>query len=321
MGVSFLTPTAALFGLAALVPLAALVVIERRSARIRRSLGAPALRRRSLVPIVLALLLLPALVAVAAAQPVVVHEKLLSERGDAQGIFVFDTSLSMAASESPTAPSRLDRAKALALAIRGRLGDVPIEIVSMTDRALPVLMPTTDAALFARTLSEAVAVDQPPPSQKYPGRATTLSALSPIDTNHFFSSGVKHRLLVVFTDGEASPLSQELKLTLQPGRYTAPLFVHVWSAADRIYRAGGHVDRAYTPDPTSALDLAQYANLSGGRVFDEHSASAVAAAAREVVGHGPRLARLSAYARIALAPWLVLIGVVPLALLLWKRNL
>ena len=54
-----------------------------------------------------ALFLLPGLVAVAAAQPVVVRQQLVRERGDAQAFFVIDTSLSMEASGGPAQPTRL----------------------------------------------------------------------------------------------------------------------------------------------------------------------------------------------------------------------
>src|SRR5207248_1275733 len=155
-GVSFLTPLDGLFALAAAVPLAALVATERRSGRIRMALAVRAPGRRGLLPIVVSLGLLPALVAVAAAQPVVVHRQLVRERADAQAFFVLDTSLSMRARAAPGQPTRLARAKRLALRLRATMSDVPVGIASMTDRVLPNLMPTTDAALFARTLSQSV---------------------------------------------------------------------------------------------------------------------------------------------------------------------
>src|SRR5947208_2812442 len=179
----------------------------------------------------------------------------------------------------------------------------------MTDRTLPNLLPTTDAALFERTLAQAVAVDEPPPSEPYRGRGTSLAALPPIDTNNFYSAGVRHRLLVVFTDGETLRLPLALELTLQPGRETPPVFVHVWSGFDRIRGPGGRVDAAYRPDPASTLDLARYAALTGGRVFGERSLSAVAATARREAGRGTRRSLVSGYARIALAPWFVLAAV------------
>src|SRR4029077_5791626 len=72
LAVTFLTPVGGLFVLAAAIPLAALAATERRSATIRRLFTVAAPRRRTLVPVVVALVALPALVGVAAAQPIVV---------------------------------------------------------------------------------------------------------------------------------------------------------------------------------------------------------------------------------------------------------
>ena len=66
----FLTPTAALVALAAIVPLAVLALADRRSARVRRLLGLPptGLGARLVVPV--AVCAVCGLVAFAAAQPV-----------------------------------------------------------------------------------------------------------------------------------------------------------------------------------------------------------------------------------------------------------
>jgi len=74
---------------------------ERTSSRIRRALSLPHPRSRTVLPVAVALVLLTSLVAVAAAQPVVVRAQLVNERADAQAFFVFDTSLSMQASAGP----------------------------------------------------------------------------------------------------------------------------------------------------------------------------------------------------------------------------
>jgi len=126
-GVSFLTPLDAIFVLAAAAPLFALLLTERRAERVRRLLALHGPGRRAIVPVVIALVLLPALVAVAAAQPVVVREQLVSERADAQAFVLFDTSLSMRATSGAGRPTRLARAKKLALRLQRSLADVPTE--------------------------------------------------------------------------------------------------------------------------------------------------------------------------------------------------
>jgi hypothetical protein len=319
MGLSFLTPIGALFALAAAVPLAALLLAERRAEHVRCALSLASPRRRALAPVVLALVLLPTLVAVAAAQPVVVRQRALRQRSDAQAFFVFDTSLSMSARSSPTAPTRLARAKREALKLRASLGDIPVGIASMTDRTLPSLLPTTDTVLFERTLRQSIGINRPPPSQRYPGRATTLQALFPVAGSHFFSTGVAHRILVVFTDGEASRLPPDAQFTLPQQVLVPPLLVHVWSPDERIY-AHARVDPRYAPDPASGQALEQFASLTKGHVFGESDLGRLAATIHAEAGNAAAHTTVDAYSRIALAPWFVLGGIVPLAFLFWRRN-
>jgi von Willebrand factor type A domain len=317
-GVSFLTPLGALFAIAAAIPLAALIALERRSGQIRDLLGLRGPGRRAAGPIVSALVLIPGLVAIAAAQPVVVRQELVHERGDAQAFFVLDTSLSMKASAGPNLPTRLARAKRLAARLEQRLSDVPIGLASFTDRVLPDVMPTTDPALFRHALVQSIGIDQPPPSQPYRRlRATNLQALVPVLSSHFFRDSVKKRLLVVFTDGEAS---RDLELYgLGIGRTLRPIFVHVWAPGERIFDRG-HVDPNYLADPTSADLLQEAAKVSDGTVVGEGDFGKLASAARRVVGHGSTTGRIDAYARISLAPWFALAGVFPLGFLFYRRN-
>jgi hypothetical protein len=318
LGVSFLTPLDSLFVLAALVPLAVLLRTEQQANRIRRLLHLEGPGRRVLIPVAAALVLLPALVAVAAAQPVVVSQQHLAVRADAEGFVVFDTSLSMGASAGPNAQSRLARAKRLAVRLQHALGDVPLGVASMTDRSLPNLLPTTDSALFARTVDQSVQIDSPPPSQLYPGRATTFDALIPIIESHFYSPRARRRLLVVLTDGEASKVSP-LLLRLSLERRVTPVFVHVWAPGERIYR-DGRPDPGYAADPSSGAVLAQVARFTDGKLYPEDDLSGVVHAARAAVGRAGTERRIDAYARVALAPWFVLGGVAPLGFLLWRRN-
>ncbi|HLY94187.1 MAG TPA: hypothetical protein VKP14_05015 [Gaiellaceae bacterium] len=318
-GVSFLTPLDGLFALVAVVPLAALLVTERRSGRIRRTFGLLDPSRLTLAPVALSLVLLPALIAIAATQPVVVHQHLVSDRADAQAFFVFDTSTSMSASSGPGEPSRLARAKRIALELRRSLPDVPTGIASMTDRSLPNLMPTTDSTLFDRTLSESVAIDTPPPSQPYQGRATEFQALAPVVAANFFAPEVVRKLVIVFTDGEAQPISPILGLTLQ--RRVTPVYVHVWATGERIFNKKNHrPDPGYAADPASTAALDELARLTDGKVFSEDQVSKIAHAARDAVGYGGTVTHVDAYARVALAPWFVLGGVLPLGFLFWRRN-
>lgn len=319
MAFQFLTPIDALFALAAAIPLVALWLAHTRMEHIRRVFSLAAPRRRELVGIVAALALLPVLMGVAAAQPVVVQHHLLGQRLDAQAFFVFDTSSSMTARTGPQGPTRLARAKKDAEDVIRKLGDIPVGLAAMTDRVLPVLMPTPNFGLVRRTLEQSVGINQPPPGQRYQGRATTFSALYPFGSAHFFSPGVRSQILVVFTDGEAAPIRSVVGYQLARAMTVHPLFVRVWAPTERIYRHGGVVP-SYKPDPTSALALGKFATAAGGRVFSEDDLHALVQTIRADAGHSPVNTQVIGYARVALAPWFVLAGVVPLGFLLYRRN-
>jgi hypothetical protein len=205
----------------------------------------------------------------------------------------------------------------MAIRLQQALSDLPMGIASMTDRSLPLIMPTTDRTLFERTIRQSLAVNQPPPSQLYPDRATTFDALIPLVGSHFYTDGVQRRLLIVYTDGESAKISPLFKLTLQ--RRVTPVFVHVWQPGERIYNRG-KADPRYFADPSSATALATVAKITDARVFPEGDTAAVVHAARDAVGRAGTRTHIDAYARVALAPWFVLGGVVPLGFLLWRRN-
>lgn len=318
LGVSFLTPMDGLFVLAAAVPLFALLRTEQRAAQIRRLLRIGSPSRRNLIPVVASLVVLPALIAVAAAQPVVVRQQLVNERADAQGFVLIDTSLSMTASGGSGKPTRIERAKQLAIRLEHALSDVPMGVASMTDRSLPNLLPTTDRTLFERTIGQSVQIDSPPPSQLYKDRATTWDALIPLVESHFYTQGVQRRLLIVLTDGEATKISPLLQASIQ--RRVTPVFVHVWEPGERIYKAG-KIDPKYFSDPTSTAALNEVARITGApQAYSESDFSAIVSASRDAVGRAGTQAHIGAYARVALAPWFVLGGILPLGFLLWRRN-
>lgn len=318
MGFQFLTPLDALFALAAAIPLAALWLTHGRLERVRRAFSLRSPRRRELVGVVVALALLPVLMGVAAAQPVVIRHQELGERLDVQAFFVFDTSTSMEARTGPNGPTRLERAKQEAEQVISKLGDIPVGVANMTDRVLPDLMPTPNRFLFRRVLDQSVGINRPPPSQQYSGRATTFSALYPIPYSNFYSPGVPHRILVVFTDGEANRISGPIGYELARAMTVYPLIVRVWAPTERIY-VHGRVTR-YRPDPTSARALNRFATAAHGRVFAENQLDELAKTIKAEAGRTPVTTDVLGYARVALAPWFVLAGIIPLAFLIYRRN-
>lgn len=319
MGLTFLTPVDALFVLAAAVPLGALWLAQSRMESIRGLFSLATPRRRELAGVIGALTLLPALMGVAAAQPVVVRRQLLGQRLDVQVFFVFDTSSSMSARGARGSPTRLKLAIQEAKQVIPKLGDIPVGIGTMTDRVLPDLMPTTNFALIRHVLGQSVGIDRPPPGQIYPGRATTFAALFPIPRSKIYSPGVRHRILVVFTDGEASPVQSSVVYDLARAMTVHPLFVRVWAPTDRIY-VHGRINPRYRPDPTSAAALSRFSAAAHGHVFSEDDVDGLTRTIREEAGSSPVETKVLGYARVALAPWFVLAGVIPLGFLLYRRN-
>src|SRR4029453_11302010 len=110
MGVSFLTPIAALFAVLALVPVAVFVGRRQRAGRVRALLQLEPIPGRSWVTLGIALAAVPVLVGVAAAQPVITSARTVPQRSDAEVFVVVDTSRSMLASAANGEPTRFDRA-------------------------------------------------------------------------------------------------------------------------------------------------------------------------------------------------------------------
>jgi hypothetical protein len=317
---TFLTPWGAVLVLGGLVPLVALALNERKARRVRAALGVepPSLRGRTLTAGLIALL--PVLLGLALAQPVVQSTRTVRSRVDAQVFYTFDTSGSMAASAAPGAPTRLDRAVAEAAKIRVRLADVPSGLATMTDRVLPNIFPTTSEQEFDAGLEQTIGIDSPPP-KGLSEKATTFAALDTFAGTNFFAPDVPHRLVILFTDGETAPyFAADLRQSLRQGTRTSFVIVHVWRSGERVFH-GAKADPDYRADPRSARAVASLASLLGGRAFDEGKIRPAVAEARHLIGHGT-LKNVGVGVHVtALAQWLVLLAFAPLAFLLWRRNI
>jgi hypothetical protein len=242
-------------------------------------------------------------------------------RKDAQAWFVLDTSLSMKAAVSPDAPTRLERAQALAIRLRRKLADVPVGVASITDRALPHLFPSADADLFAVTVRNVIGIERPPPSDGFSVRVTTLGAIARIATDNFFAPSARKRLLVVFTDGETKPFVDASLPTVfhkPPGVHA--VFVRVWGANERVWN-GHSADPLYRPDPASERNVQALAHASRGTAVDADDFEGAVRAARRAVGEGPMTVLSQEQRRLQLAPYFAGFAFLPLAFLLFRRNL
>jgi hypothetical protein len=321
MNLSFLTPLGALLAVLALVPLGVYALRQRRAARIRAALGLAKPPVASHALLVVALAAAPALLGLAAAQPVLESDRVRPERTDAEVWVVLDTSRSMLASAGAGSPTRFDRARELALRLAEQLPEVRLGLASMTDRVLPHVFPTTDTRIVAEALFESMGIERPGPTVSLTGTpTTTLDSLASIPRLNYFSPVARKRLLVVLTDAETRPLEQDLSTPFARRRpRIETLLVRVGDPGEQIFTAGVAED-AYQPPGGSAASLEQVASQVDGRVFAEADAAAVVQAAREALGTGPTRQRIIEGERRALMPWVALAAVLPLGLVMLRRN-
>lgn len=318
MGISFLTPWAAAVAVVALAAVGLLLASERRSRRLCAVLGIAPRPLRSLALDAGAILAVGLLLGLAAAQPVVSEVQEIDGRADAEAIAVLDVTRSMLARPSRNGQARLDRARALAKELRAELPEVPVGVSSLTDRLLPHLFPTLSATAFTATVDRAVEIERPPPERRA-NRATALAALGDLGRQNFFGSRARHRVALVFTDGESLPFNLNELRTLLVGGRVATYFVHVWDADDRVYGPRGDLE-VYRPDPLSTAVLQRVAREVGGRVFTERDTARVLEAVRSRLGTGPVAPRGRELRAVSLAPYAALAAALPLALLLLRRN-
>ena len=91
-------------------------------------------------------------------------------------------------------------------------------------------------------------------------------------------------------------------------------------ASERIYESGV-AEAAYEPDPAARTTTTAAAALVRGRVLDEGQVAEAAKAVREALGAGPTVDRRIEGSRRARMPFVALLSILPLAFVLYRRNL
>jgi len=315
---TFLSPVGGLVALGIVLPIAALLLAERRVARARELLRLAAPGAQGLRTIVAALTAVPLLLGVAASQPAVRTQHGTRLRTDAQAIFVLDVSRSMSAAAEPRGRSRLARAREAALRLHSGLKEIPAGVATLTDRVLPDLFPVGDAAAFASTVQH-IGIEQPPP-QSIAVNATTLAPLADVAAQGYYVPAARKRLLVVLTDGESQSFSAAaVARALRSGPGVSLVLVRFWAEGERVFGPSGQPE-SYRPDPESGPALAGLADATGGRVFAEGDLGAATAFARSALGTGPTTARGRELRTTPLAPYVAAAALVPLLFVLRRRN-
>ena len=310
MSVVWLTPTAALVGVAALVPVAAWLLGERRVRRARSVLRLePPLAGTWWAPAAIVATL--ALVAVAAAQPVLATAGGRPHVRSGQVFVVVDTSESMRAGR----PTRYDRAVAAAERLADDLPRTPLGLASMTDRVLPHVFPTIDHDDYRATLRESMGIDRPPPG-RVRVQASGFDALAVLGRSRFFTNDTGARVVVLLTDGESRSFApQSVASALRDARVRV-VIVRFWRGGERI--AG---DAVYHSDPSSGAAVASLARALRAPVFEESQLGDAVRAVDRALGAEERpLPPQAASTARPLAPFAMLAALLPLGFLLWRRN-
>jgi hypothetical protein len=319
MRLTFLSPSAALIGLAVVLPVLSLALAQSRARFARAALRLPIPATR-VWPIVAALGALSILLALGAAQPVLERERTQVVRPDAEAFFVFDTTRSMAAADSPGAATRFERAVSLATRLRSAVPQLRVGVATLTDRVLPHLFPTSRADSFRAVLDEAVDIERPGSVQRGNAVGTNLAALVVVPRTAFFSPGGRRRVLVVFTDAETRPFDPtELRIEYRKSPISTAL-VRIGNEGERVFGPGGAPDPAYRPQLGVAGEMATFAAATRARTFDESDLDRLTAFVRRSMGPaGPRTTAKEADPT-PLAAWAFGAAFFPLAFLLWRRN-
>jgi hypothetical protein len=316
---SFLSPLGALVAVAVVAPLTAYALLELRARRVSHRLGLepPPLRTRLGIPGAIAIV--AGLLGIAAAQPVVSGTRTHAGRSDAQVYVLFDDSRSMLARSAAGAPTRLMRAKSLALQLRHAVADVPVGIASLTDRVLPHLFPTLDSDVFESTLRDSIGIERPPPAGTE-DLATDYNSIGSAGTNNYYRPDVRKRLLVLFSDGESRFFDEvQLQKDLEKGGVHV-LFVHLWDPNEKIYVQRNNVDPGYRPDPQSRDEARRVAAAGGGEVLGERP-EVLVGRAKAYLGSGRETKVREQRTRVSLGPYVALAALLPLGFVLLRRNL
>jgi hypothetical protein len=313
----FLSPLGWLVAIAALVPVAAVLLRGRSDRRVREllRLPSPGLGTRAAVGIAAALAI--CLLAAATARPALRSGSTQRVRTDAQIYYVLDISRSMLARQ-PKGQTRFDRAVAAVEKLRSALGDVPSGIASLTDRPLPHVFPTGNRAVFSSVLHKSIGIQRPPPGvgEQVRGVITTYDTLTQLASAEYFSPSARHRLAILLTDGEsdvynAGAVARELR-----AGHVGLLVVRFWHPDERVITNGRVED--YRPNRLALRPLKELGSHGLG-VYGETDLAGAEHAARGWLGSGPTTATGRA-GRLELAPYTALAAIVPLAFILWRRD-
>jgi len=279
----FLTPRAALVGLAFLVPLVAVGLRQRSGARVRDTLRLAAPGRASRLARPLALVALGVLVAATAAHPAIRDSASTPVRSDAELYLTFDVSRSMLAAAAPGKVVRLERERALGRAVHAALPGVPTGVATLTNRMMPLIFPTGDARSVSAVIDHSLRIMQPRPVAYTTARESSLATLSLAADRSYFDPTAKKRLLVVFGDLDSDFFSLTGTLRLLRKQGIEPFLVRVAQPGEQVFTPSG---RPYAYVPASTVTVAALRN-AGWHAYEEDERVRLISELRSTLGSGP----------------------------------
>ena len=98
------------------------------------------------------------------------------------------------------------------------------------------------------------------------------------------------------------------------------VLVRVGSPKDHVYGPEGLPEPAYAPPAATDRSLKQFLSATHGTAFGENDVAGAVRAARAALGTGPRERLGTVSGRKDLAPYFVLAAIVPLGVVVRRRN-
>ena len=279
----FLTPRAALVGLAFLVPLVAVGLRQRSGARVRSTLGLAAPGRASRLVRPAALVALGVLVAATAAHPAIRDSVSTPARSDAELYLTFDVSRSMLAAAAPGKVVRLERERALGRAVHAALPGVPTGVATLTNRMMPLIFPTGDARAVSAVIDHSLRIMQPRPVAYTTARESSLATLSLAADRSYFDPTARKRLLVVFGDLDSDFFSLTGTLQLLRKQGIEPFLVRVARPGELVFTPSG---RPYAYVPASTVTVAALRD-AGWHAYEEDEQARLIKELHASLGSGP----------------------------------
>jgi hypothetical protein len=139
-------------------------------------------------------------------------------------------------------------------------------------------------------------------------------------TQGFFSPEARKRVVVVLTDGESPDVDAARVGSSFRRAGIQAIFLRFWGSGERVF-TNGESEPQYRPQPESRAILESLATATGGRSFDEADLSGAERQVQADLGSGKAEAVATERGhRLPLAPYLAAVAILPLGLLLWRRD-